>query len=407
MPRNKKSDDEIPVADAAEFAERYCKRHGLLEAEAVGTSEAERECIRSAEEARTAYKTHRDGELERRCEEPSSERSASPRGTKRKHVTMGEDSNLTPAQKYARRLFNNRKSAAASKVYQEVLKREMATKLARCSGGPSSVPQLEEENRRLKEERDKFVTHNTKLTAALMAERKAVMDLKRLLVRTGQRRISLQSDIERLRAVLYAASCSGGYKTQPSPIKQDMYPPIDDSQPALQMCSQEMDMVNNIGSQNPLGGNTQQSYGFSQPSASAYLADHVNSQQHTLGQTDSQPQAGGASQTPSGDATLVETKWPNSMALSSMAAEGDAKDFTTGMTCTQSQEGDDKSTLERPQPLTMSNGVPINNLLSSQLGSQPSQDLPPFKSTIGSEENPLAESDYLLSSQGQTKSAAN
>lgn len=442
MPRNKRKLEEQPVPDPAEFVERYCKERKLLPAEAIGTSPLEKECITQAEKARQAYKDHRDDEIERLCEEPTSERSLSPRATNHvKAVVVADESGLTPAEKYARRLFNNRKSAAASRVYNEVLRREMSTKLQRCSylsadgNNDARIRQLIAENESLR-------TQSEVVKSEAYHQKRRAEDLVRDLVRFRSRKISVANNFDRLRATINLSR--GTSKLLPQMTKPNDYRFHDDQHPAVHVQSQDFLHTSNMAGQNQIGSNTQQSYGFSQPSASAFLNDAFNSQSHPMAQTGSQPQTEGPasqapsasiylnepltsqphpmaqtgsqsqaegppSQGPSSAPRLVVQKFSNSMALSQIANEGDAKDFTTGMTCSQSLDGDEKSSLGRPQSMPMSHGMPINNLLSSsQLGSQPSQELPAFKGAIGSEENPLQDPDFFLTnSQGNSKSNGN
>lgn len=117
------------------FIEDFCSHHGLVPASRVGSSRIERACARHAERARDQYKAMRD--------------SACPPT----HAT--DVARLSPREKYARRLRNNRKSAAATRVYHEVLRRELATVLCvaeRAGAGVDDVTAFVFEIERLKKE---------------------------------------------------------------------------------------------------------------------------------------------------------------------------------------------------------------------------------------------------------------
>lgn len=95
------------VADPSEFLENYFRNRGIkrnIESAAIA------DCVRRAEEAREKFK---------RMRAPGAPEPV-PRGGN------AQSAILTDAEKYSRRLVNNRKSAAATRVYQEVLKNEQA-----------------------------------------------------------------------------------------------------------------------------------------------------------------------------------------------------------------------------------------------------------------------------------------
>lgn len=95
------------VADPSEFLETYFRNRGIkrnIESTAIA------DCVRRAEEARERFK---------RMRAPGAPDPV-PRGGN------AQSAILTDAEKYSRRLVNNRKSAAATRVYQEVLKNEQA-----------------------------------------------------------------------------------------------------------------------------------------------------------------------------------------------------------------------------------------------------------------------------------------
>lgn len=137
------------LGDPSDFLQQYFDRRGI--AAEVGTSPVEQECIRRAEEAREQFKRAR---AEKRSDDV--------------RPALSEDADvLTPAQKYNRRLMNNRKSAAAARVFQEVLKREQAYTLQTVA-----------------EERDRFASERSRLGG----------ELKRLQDRVAK----LQKENERL-----------------------------------------------------------------------------------------------------------------------------------------------------------------------------------------------------------------
>lgn len=106
--------------DPMRFVKDHCRRHSLpFEA---GTSQVEKECARRADLAREDYKA-RQMEIEKQI--ISRSESVASLGS----ADCNERKKLTPSQKYGIRLRNNRKSANASKVYGEVLKREISHRL--------------------------------------------------------------------------------------------------------------------------------------------------------------------------------------------------------------------------------------------------------------------------------------
>lgn len=104
------------------FVEEFCTHHGLVPASRVGSSRIERACARHAERARDQYKVMRDAAC------PPTDAAGVAR--------------LSPSEKYARRLRNNRKSAAATRVYHDVLRRELATVLCIAEKAGAGVDDL-------------------------------------------------------------------------------------------------------------------------------------------------------------------------------------------------------------------------------------------------------------------------
>ena len=136
MTKKRSSPDDN--ADPTEFINQYFERRGIKVTEDSG---ANKDCVRRAEEAREAYKRMRSCA----AQDVSSVRGDAPAGL--------DADVLTPAQKYNRRLVNNRKSAAAARVYQEVLKREQSNMLR----------SVEEEREKCLHERDRALEERDRI----------------------------------------------------------------------------------------------------------------------------------------------------------------------------------------------------------------------------------------------------
>lgn len=371
---NKRSqtDAGLDLPDPTEFVDQYCRQRNLVEENIVGTTELEKRCIRSAEEARQHYKDHRDDELERRgAPVPRTDDNQAPGGTTSSQPPIS----LSPAQKYSRRLFNNRKSAAAAKVYQDVLKRELATVIQNLQNSVGLRQGMDGVNlldrvAELEQQVTRFEDENAKLQRQLAREEKRVYDL------TEQARKSQLSHVNVKRML----SCRKFIANESSQKDDAALRVFIDSQQQLPLTSQDLELVQNLPSQNQFN---------SQLSADprAFLSDGGSQQA-------SQPVP-----TSAGFIAGNTLRYSSSMALSQVANEGDAKDFTTGLTCSQSQRDEGDDVLARASH-PLSAGLPIG-----LLGSQQSQELPGFKTPIGSEENPLGEDGFFISSQGTTKGA--
>lgn len=121
MPRpSKRKADEIDFEDPMTFVLDYCNRHGI--SQEPGNSDIEKECSNRAMEAREDYKEKRDKIIANNADNNSATGNVA-----------NDRKGLSPAQKYTIRLENNRKSANASKVYNEVFKRELSHRLQRLS----------------------------------------------------------------------------------------------------------------------------------------------------------------------------------------------------------------------------------------------------------------------------------
>lgn len=117
-----------------DFVYDYCQRNALpIEA---GCSQVEQECARRADKARREYKAlRRESDEALLADTRSPQQVAHNRDDRGTVITPSnqamERNRLSASDKYNIRLRNNRKSAHASKVYQEILKREISRYL--CS----------------------------------------------------------------------------------------------------------------------------------------------------------------------------------------------------------------------------------------------------------------------------------
>lgn len=398
---------EPAVPDPAIFADDYCERKGLVPADQIGLSQKEKSCHQQAEEAREEYKNFRDDTLERKLDGYPDSAPSSPKATsqqKRSRPNSGSPDNpLTPAQKYSRRLFNNRKSAAASRVYAEVLRRAQVTVLQR-SDESKEVAELRAKIGAIEEERDALLAAGHEKDRLLHEERVKNADLTAIIRRDKDTLLSITRSFQECKYLRDAPFD----QSEKFPCQMDQRPDdynriLEDHPASLALSSQEYEIVHNLPGTVPLplGTNTQQSLatsqlGIDQPN---YLQD---SQQNQLSQSDSQPQTERHSQPPVSSQPFSASdmlKFSSSNALSQVANENDANDFKTGLTCSQSQTEDpDDHRLLRP--------LPVNILGASQgLGSQPSQDLPSFKTPLGSE-NPLVDSMFNNSQESSGKDNA-
>ena len=153
IPRKRKAAE---LYDPDEFLELYFKERGIVGISEL-TSDVTRAIDRRADQARERFKIMRAAST---SNEPVNE---SPQL-------------LTPAEKYARRLVNNRKSSAASRVYKEVLKAERAFALS----------ELAKQNVRYK-------SQVTELTAK-------IQNYERSTSAMNERNRQLESEIESLKA---------------------------------------------------------------------------------------------------------------------------------------------------------------------------------------------------------------
>lgn len=176
MVPNRDGDDGREFLDPHKFVEEFCSGRGLVASDRVGTTEVERLCISSAQEARRLYKGVRDAQLSETEEEDESDSNSQYSSTH--PSTRSATGDLTPQQKYQRRLRNNRKSAAATKVFNEVLRRELSTVLKmREFVNPQNFIQVCRRIETLQETRDRLMLENQDLKATLDVESKKITGL--------------------------------------------------------------------------------------------------------------------------------------------------------------------------------------------------------------------------------------
>ncbi|PXF48467.1 hypothetical protein BWQ96_01636 [Gracilariopsis chorda] len=294
--RKKRPASQLESDDPLEFVALYCKRRNI--AFEIGSSPVEKLCAKAAASAREEYKTFRNA-LHTREDAP--DRRA-----------------LSPAQKYTIRLHNNRKSASASKVFSEVLKREHAAHLASIT--PSQAATLQSRDR----ETSNLRTTIYQLEGALKAEKRRVH--------------TLQKHNDHLLTKLAHANFTH------APVQEVVQPPTTTS----------LEHV---------------------PASTALHQRYVNSR-----------------------ASPPIASWPLSP-VNIALPDSDVKDFHTGLTCTQSQDADEKAHAPKSS-LPMSSSLPLA-LLNSQPASQ--NDIP-FKS-LNTDElgGPLPGSDFFNGSQNSSK----
>eukprot|EP00178_Gracilaria_changii_P019852 TRINITY_DN575_c0_g2_i1.p1 TRINITY_DN575_c0_g2~~TRINITY_DN575_c0_g2_i1.p1 ORF type:complete len:300 (+),score=59.19 TRINITY_DN575_c0_g2_i1:132-1031(+) len=290
---SKRPAPELPSDDPLEFVAAYCKRRKI--AFEIGHSAVERECLEAAADAREQYKAMRNA-LHAAAAADADAPAPDRRG-------------LSPAQKYTIRLHNNRKSANASKVYAEVLKREHAARLASQD----------------------VAAHTSHARTVHLTAR--VHALEQSLANEKSHVSVLQKENERLKLRLESRTC----------VPRNATPPIADV---------------------PVAAST------------ALHQRIVNSR-----------------------VSNVVTSWSQ---LSQPLAlhESDGKEFHTGLTCSQSQDVEDKPQVLPRVSLPISSAVQIGVLNSSQT----SHDMTPFKS-LNSDElvAPCPGSDFFNGSQPNPK----
>lgn len=338
LPLKRKAKD-LEVPSATEFADEFCTIHGLVSESPTTRTPAEEDCIKLATEAREEYKRFRDDELDRKVRTTSVEDRAAVMLPSNGSATL--DRSLTNDQKYKRRLFNNKKSSHASKVYEIVLRRAQLSRLRDM--------QKPREETRLRAD-----VHRVETEAAMWRNRAIEVEQQLDLMRRTN--ADIEARLRRAQTILAA---------MPRMVDDLRFTPS---------------FVNHNA--------------FAQVGDAAFLATHAQASQNdsNFGMTASPPV---------GNDML---KFSSSMALSEVVDNTEGNKFASGLTCTPSQETEDRHmTRNDPGRLIGINllGSQTNNLLGSQtnnlLGSQ-SQDLPSFKTNLGSDD---AVEGIFNSSQGQ------
>eukprot|EP00177_Eucheuma_denticulatum_P004227 GFKZ01007664.1.p1 GENE.GFKZ01007664.1~~GFKZ01007664.1.p1 ORF type:complete len:411 (-),score=52.93 GFKZ01007664.1:1712-2944(-) len=337
LPLKRKAKD-LEVPSATEFADDFCTIHGLVSESPTTRTPAEEDCIKLATEAREEYKRFRDDELDRKVRTTSVEDRAAVMLPSNGSATL--DRSLTNDQKYKRRLFNNKKSSHASKVYEIVLRRAQLSRLRDM--------QKPREETRLRAELQRSETE-TAMWRSRSVELEQQLDLMR---RTNA---DIDARLRRAQTILAA---------MPRIVDDLRFTPS---------------FVNHNG--------------FHQVGDAAFLASQAQASQNDSN-------FGMAASPHVGNDML---KFSSSMALSEVVDTAEGNKYVSGLTCTPSQDTEDRQ-LARNDPGRLIGinllGSQTNNLLGSQsnnlLGSQ-SQDLPSFKTNLGSDDAV----EGIFSSQGQ------
>lgn len=379
----KRASPAAEIPDTTRFVDEYCRSRGLVPEAAVGTSLIEKQCIRSAEEARQSYKSHRDHHLERHADiphhhhhnhafHPGVPAPPSTTATSSAAAAAALSAALSPAQKYSRRLFNNRKSAAAAKVYQDVLRRELATALQRpvTPAARERDPPIPAPSRA---ELDHLRADNARLHRSLAESDRERLRIDAELKRVKMRVVSLKSihnAVNFWERVHHRYAQKDYMKMEDEPAHHPLASP-----------SQEMDILQ-LGSQTPLPASLPASLPTSLPASQQFL------------QVPSRPASQPGPQVAAGiQANAIRSA--SDMALSPMAVVGAPGEFQTGFTCSQSQKEEDSDDVLARTSHQLSSALPIPIPIGSQ-----SQELPSMKTPLGSDENPLGDDNIYLDSQG-------
>lgn len=164
-PSHERTQHEYPLTeDPMTFVDTYSAYHNLPSE--PGCTPVEQSCQSRAAAARDEYKRllrHMEASL------PPSGSSST---TQRERLQRGRTT-LSWAEKYARRLKNNRRSAHAAKVYAEILRREISAVLCRLSDEEKSGCTgccEDTQNKRLQEEENEIIQLRARV-AQLAAQR--------------------------------------------------------------------------------------------------------------------------------------------------------------------------------------------------------------------------------------------
>lgn len=420
MPRpSKRKAGEIDFEDPMTFVVDYCNRRGVTQN--PGNSAIEKECANRAMEAREEYKEKRDAS------------TASNSGNGAVPAEDLDRRGLSPAQKYTIRLQNNRKSANASKVYNEVFKRELSQRLQNIAD-PSNM------NKDCQNCRDLTALHTkcNEQMRDIYSMQGQIDELQYQAQQREQQLCELRAENDHLSKSLVETQAnlqSGVSRNEVAHVKND--PDDNLIQSSAEVCTPEScghesrrrqkshfdDKSNETRSQISRlleAGRICDSPGFSEArgilngthrkdtlaSRSEYDAGRSEKEVSTMNDTRAAEVESKVIHTPRSHASASpQASFTQRMAsaglLSFLGSENESqcKMYHTGLTLTPSQNEDteDKTQLLRSFP--SSGGIP-----TGYLGSQASQALlPPIKSSLGSEDLQLGgESDLFLASQGST-----
>lgn len=412
-PNNKRKAGEIDFDEPMSYVLDYCRRHGLPEE--AGQSAAEKECAQRAADAREDYKSKRDAaafETSNANNGSGAVNGASSSGY------VPDDRNdrkgLSPAQKYTIRLQNNRKSAYASKVYNEVLKRELSHRFQK-TGQPDTNPKPRDDKRSHAREKE-YQQRCKALEQELKIAREELLEEKRKvlyqLTRNGELSKSLKAleDQEKEQEKRLLQQEEDARKAQRSPSARPLESSGSDAL-ATPDREEESALPSSVPSQRARSQTTVIDKSESPDELRLRSAAINVLSQHVI----QFPKIESQTQTPS--ATQQDTIAPSEAlslhqrAISSGISSGvtpftfshnesDGRDFHSGLTFSQSQndDTDDKAQLMRNLP--SSGGIPVNLMCS-----QPSQsDLPPYKSSLGSEDMAIGDAENLYNSSQGTPS---
>lgn len=404
-PNNKRKAGEIDFDDPMSFVADYCRRNGLPDE--AGGSLAEKECAKRATEAREDYKEKQDAASNLSSSttgntsvlsnngDHQSRQNASNCKT-RNEGPMLDDKNdrrgLSPAQKYSIRLQNNRKSAYASKVYNEVFKRELSSRLRKLDQS-DECPSCSAKGEAEKDYRERILAMKQdieSLQTQLKEERQRNSEQQTCNEELNERIKNLAEQLRKTES----AKARDGTKAREN-VQSEAIPvmkSISESIPPLAPFAESngsMDIV----------PTPQDSPELKTPSSPPQTeakgcGSFPQNSQLSLVKVESQGTLP-PSQTLSFHHRLMNSRFLQS--FSSPTIDTESKDFHTGLTCTQSQNDDaeDKGQLLRNLP--SSGGIPVGLICS-----QPSQSEigAAFKSSLGSEDLQMGEPELFLSSQG-------
>lgn len=400
-PNNKRKAGEIDFEDPMSFVLDYCRRHGLPEE--TGNSSAEKECAQRAADAREEYKTKRDAAAVLISAKPlsdSGDHCPAKYDNGDSPLPVVEEKNdrkgLSPAQKYSIRLQNNRKSAYASKVYNEILKRELSFQLRKLEFSKPCITcrERKEDDRKVKKHLDSIKHLERQLQSLredLDKEKRCHLELRsqndelnaRVAKLTEKRqRRDIEGDRDQENATRFKSKCQLPCKSPcPSPTKTHRPGARGDSDQVRSQPSEICVKSSLAQSQIQPNGNTI----FPQETPPASIKFESQPHQENIA----------PSQTPSFHQRLMTSKVL--LSFSPPINDSENEEFHTGLTCTQSQNEDTDEKTQLLRNLPTSNGIPVG-LLSSQ----PSQSEigAVFKSSLGSEDLQMGEPELFLSSQG-------